>query len=229
MFTGLVEAVGELTHRQVMGPGERLSVCCGFSGIEMGESIAVTGVCLTVDGLRPGFFDATVSSETLAKTALGGLRAGASLNLERALRVGDRLGGHLVSGHVDGVAKIIELRSSGDALELTIEAPRALLAFIAVKGSVCLDGVSLTVNAVSDERFSVMLIPHTQSVTNLGGLQVGGLLNIEVDLLARYAARHAEVTGRAASERIGAEASRSGASEPKTEPFGELLARRGFA
>ena len=229
MFTGLVEAIGELTRRQVMGPSERLSVRCEFSGIDMGESIAVNGVCLTVDGLRSDIFHATVSSETLAKTALGGLRAGAPLNLERSLRVGDRLGGHLVSGHVDGVALIAELRSSGDALEVTIEAPRELQAFIAVKGSVCLDGVSLTVNSVTDDRFSVMLIPHTQSVTNLGGLQVGGLLNIEVDLLARYAARHAEVTGRSAPSPVGEGSSRSGPTESEPEPFGELLTRRGFA
>lgn len=192
MFTGLVEAQGALVRRQRRGPGFELSVRAPFTSYVLGESIAIDGVCLTVTAFDASGFDAELSLETAEKTTLGRLALGARLNLERALRAGDRLGGHLVSGHVDGRARCVERRDVGRALALGFEAPAGLERFIAAKGSVTLDGISLTVNAVTGRRFELMLIPHTQSVTSLGALQVGGEVNLEVDLVARYVARWLE-------------------------------------
>jgi len=194
MFTGLVEATGVLDSRAPRGPGFRLSIATGLRGLELGESIAVNGACLTVTNVEGGRFDADISVETAEKTTLGSIPIGAEVNLERSMKMGDRIGGHLVSGHVDGIAGVRGVDSAGDALRLEIEAPEPLRRYIAAKGSVCLDGVSLTVNAVTAETFAIMLIPHTLSVTNLNALRAGTELNLEVDLLARYVVHYLEAT-----------------------------------
>jgi riboflavin synthase len=196
MFTGLVETTGTLRSREPRGPGFRLAIGCDLEGLELGESIAVSGVCLTVAAIEPGVFAADVSLETVEKTTLGRLPIGAAVNLERSLRVGDRLGGHLVSGHVDGVARVLELEAVGEARRVSCSIPAELRRFVAAKGSVALDGVSLTVNALSPDGVELMLIPHTLAVTNLGALVAGSELNLEVDLVARYVVRHLEATAR---------------------------------
>ncbi len=154
-----------------------------------GDSIAVAGVCLTALDIDAARFAADVSNETLALTTLGRLPAGAAVNLEKALRLSDRLGGHLVSGHVDGVGTVVAIEGDARSQRWTFAAPVALARYIAVKGSVCVDGASLTVNAVDGARFAVNLIPHTQAVTTFGQRRVGDAVNIEVDLIARYAER----------------------------------------
>ena len=194
MFTGLVEATGRLESRTARGPGFRLSIATGLQALELGESIAVNGACLTVTNIDGGRFDADISVETADKTTLGRISVGAELNLERSMQLGDRLGGHLVSGHVDGIARVREVAPAGDALRVKLEAPEPLRPFIAAKGSVCLDGVSLTVNAVSQEAFEIMLIPHTLKVTNLKALRADSELNLEVDLLARYVVHYLEMS-----------------------------------
>ena len=204
MFTGLVEAKGTLVRRTQHGRDARLVlrgelIVAGKDPIVLGESIAVDGVCLTVDtiveagGAGPTVFEVDASSETLEKTTLGSLAAGASVNLERALPIGGRLGGHIVSGHVDGVGRVLEKIPTGAALKVVFEAPAELARYIAPKGSICVSGVSLTVNGVSGATFDVMLIPHTRDKTSLDGLAVGALVNLEVDVLARYVARLLEV------------------------------------
>lgn len=165
-----------------------------LGALVLGESIAVNGACLTVVADHGGTFEADVSAETLAKTTLGELLPGAEVNLERSLKVGDRLGGHLVAGHVDGVARVLDITASGDARQIAFEAPEALAPFIAAKGSVAIDGVSLTVNGVEGRRFEVMLIPHTLAVTNLKHLGPGSRVNLEVDLVARYVVRYLTAT-----------------------------------
>jgi riboflavin synthase len=201
MFTGLVEATGVLRARVATDRGQTLEIGSSLGVLEIGESIAVNGTCLTVTSSGPGSFAVDVSGETLAKTTLGGLALGAELNLERSLRLGDRLGGHLVSGHVDGVATIVASSPVGEALEVTVGFPRELAEYVAPKGSIVLDGVSLTVNAVAHARaeLTVMLIPHTLKVTNLKKLAPGSLLNLEVDLLARYVVNFLRVTRPPAS------------------------------
>jgi riboflavin synthase len=200
MFTGLVLGRGKLRTRERRGPGYRLVIStegvAGFEALEMGESIAVSGACLTVVGQTARSFDADVSIETAEKTTLGRVPLGSDLNLERSLRVGDRLGGHWVSGHVDGVAKIVEVEERGDAWLVRVQFPTELERFLAQKGSVALDGVSLTVNAVEGLVLSVMLIPHTRQVTALEHWRAGTELNLEVDLVARYLVRHFEVSGQ---------------------------------
>lgn len=200
MFTGLVEVKGILARRSRRGPGYRLAVEGALGALVLGESISVSGACLTVVTSDGRGFEADVSLETAAKTTLGALPIGGAVNLERALKVGDRLGGHLVSGHVDAVAKLLGVSAAGEAQRLSIAYPRELARFIATKGSITLDGVSLTVNAVSDDTLEVMVIPHTLSVTTLGGLKPGAAINLEVDTLARYAVRFLEVTGSAEPE-----------------------------
>ena len=196
LFTGLVQEVGEIRSvepRQGSGGADvRLGV--GFRAIErarleLGASICVDGVCLTVAELGTDSFAADVSGETLRVTTLGGKRAGSRVNLEPSLRAGDALGGHWVSGHVDGVAEVVATERDARSLQVHIEAPRPLARYIARKGSVTLDGVSLTVNAVDDTRFSINLIPHTLEATTLGALAKGSRLNLEIDLLARYVER----------------------------------------
>ncbi|MCZ7641978.1 MAG: riboflavin synthase [Pseudorhodoplanes sp.] len=199
MFTGIVTDIGEVTAVTARGDGlNRLSIACRYEAdsIALGASIACSGVCLTVvDLARDGgrtVFSVDAASETLRLTTAGEWQAGTRINLERSLRAGDELGGHIVSGHVDGLAKVAARTDLDGQMRLDLEAPAALSRFIATKGSVALDGVSLTVNTVEGERFSVLIIPHTLSVTTLGGVQAGSLLNLEADLMARYAARFLE-------------------------------------
>jgi len=196
LFTGLVQEIGEIRSvqpRQESG-GADVRLVVGFRAIErarleLGASICVDGVCLTVAELGADSFAADVSGETLRVTTLGDKRAGSRVNLEPSLRAGDALGGHWVSGHVDGVAEVVATERDARSLQVQIEAPRPLARYIARKGSVTLDGVSLTVNAVDGTRFSINLIPHTLEVTTLGALAQGSRLNLEIDLLARYVER----------------------------------------
>jgi riboflavin synthase len=194
MFTGLVELTGNLARRSRRGPGYRLSVQAALGALTLGESISVSGACLTVVGSDARSFEADVSLETAEKTTLGALAIGAAVNLERALKVGDRLGGHLVSGHVDAVAELLRVAPAGEAQRLSVSFPRELSRFIAAKGSITLDGVSLTVNTVTESVLEVMVIPHTLSMTTLGVLRPGAPINLEVDTLARYAVRFLEVS-----------------------------------
>ena len=190
MFTGLVQAKGTLVRRTEKGSDARLVVKAALGELALGESIAVDGVCLTVAAIvDPETFEFDASSETLAKTTLGSVPVLGTVNLERALAVGERLGGHLVSGHVDGVGRVVEKTSVGESVKVTFEAPHELARFIAQKGSVCVSGVSLTVNNVERNRFDVMLIPHTMEKTTFSSLEVGAKVNLEVDVLARYVAR----------------------------------------
>lgn len=192
MFTGIIQAVGTLAAVEAHGAERRLSIATGMldlSDAHIGDSIAVSGVCLTATILRADGFWCDVSGETLARTTLGELRVGSKLNLETALLPTTRLGGHLVSGHVDGVGTIVEQRTEGQSLRVSVEVPRELAKYIAVKGSVCVNGVSLTVNEVSGARFTVNLVPHTLQQTTLGENVVGSRVNIEVDLIARYLER----------------------------------------
>jgi riboflavin synthase len=192
MFTGLIAGVGRLVARDARGGDARLSIAAGslpFDGVQLGESIAVNGCCLTVVEFDASTFAVDASNETLALTTLGGLAIGAPLNLERAMRPTDRLGGHLVSGHVDGLAVATSHWDDGRAVRWRFEAPMALLRYVAHKGSVCVDGVSLTVNAVDDSGFEVALIPHTVEHTAFHAMRDGDAVNIEVDLLARYVER----------------------------------------
>lgn len=186
MFTGLVETTGTVSGRVARGPGQRLRIKTELAPLVLGESIAVNGVCLTVQELTSDGFVADVSLETHERTTLGRVGLSSRVNLERSLRVGDRLGGHLVSGHVDGLARVVATEPAGDAQRVHLTAPAELLAYIAPKGSVTLDGVSLTVNAVRASEFEIMLVPHTQTVTTLGQLRASLELNLEVDLIARY-------------------------------------------
>jgi riboflavin synthase len=201
MFTGIIEATGSveaLTPRVPAGTGARLVVATPLDvgALPLGASIAVDGVCLTVVERSPGRFAADLGPETLAVTTLGALSVGARVHLERPLRLGDALGGHLVSGHVDGVGRVVARRPVGDALELEIAAPDSVVGTLVPKGSVTVAGASLTINgvtagrnAVDPVRFSVTLIPHTLAVTNLGGLAVGAPVNIEGDLIAKHVDR----------------------------------------
>ena len=192
MFTGIIVDVGRVTAREARGGDERLSIAwqrLDPAWLRVGDSVCVQGCCLTVAALGPGVFAADVSRETLERTTLGELRAGAPVNLEPSLRAGDPLGGHLVSGHVDATARITAIVPEARSLRLSVAPPPELMRYIAPKGSVALDGVSLTVNEVDAATFGVNLIPHTQSVTTLGGLTAGGRVNFEIDQVARYLAR----------------------------------------
>jgi len=190
MFSGIVAAVGTIARVEPRGDGVRLRVEGGglpMDDVRTGDSIAVQGICLTVVACDANGFDADVSRATLSVTQ--GLEMGRTVNLEKALRVGDRLDGHLVAGHVDGVGRVIEVEELGGSARLAFEAPRGLARYIAQKGSITVDGVSLTVNAVDGERFDVNLIPHTRQATTLGALAPGVGVNLEVDILARYVLR----------------------------------------
>ena len=192
MFTGIIQAVGRIADREPRGGDMRLVVDAGSLGLDdvhTGDSIAVAGVCLTALDIDDSRFAADVSNETLALTTLGTLAPGDAVNLEKALRLSDRLGGHLVSGHVDGIGRVVAIDDDARSQRWTFEVPLALARYIAVKGSVCIDGVSLTVNSVDGARFGVNLIPHTQAVTTFGQRRAGDPVNIEVDLMARYAER----------------------------------------
>lgn len=190
MFTGIVTDLGRV--RQVKAAGDtriEIETRYAIGEIPIGASIACSGTCLTVIDRGAGWFAVSVSAETLSCATLGEWKAGSPVNLERALRVGDELGGHLVSGHVDGVGVVTSIVPEGASQRLVIEAPDALARFIAPKGSIAVDGISLTVNEVDGSRFGVNIIPHTLTVTNLGTAQVGSRVNLEIDLLARYVAR----------------------------------------
>ena len=192
MFTGLIAGVGRLVAREARGGDVRLRIEAGtlpFDGVALGESIAVNGVCLTVVAFDAGSFAVDASNETLALTTLGSLALGAPLNLERAMLPTDRLGGHLVSGHVDGLGHATRRWEDARAVRWRIETQMAVLRYIAHKGSVCVDGVSLTVNAVDEVGFEVALIPHTVEHTAFHALCEGDAVNLEVDLLARYVER----------------------------------------
>src|SRR6056297_117082 len=194
MFTGIVTDIGEIRSLEHAGDlRARIGTGYDTNGIDIGASIACSGVCLTVVQLGPDWFDVEISAETLNKTNIGTWSEGQKVNLERALKVGDELGGHIVSGHIDGLAEIVQMRSEGDSVRYTFEAPRTLSRFIAPKGSVALDGTSLTVNEVDDTRFGVNIIRHTQEVTTWGVSKVGDRVNLEIDTLARYVARLAEM------------------------------------
>ena len=192
MFTGLIAGVGRLGSREARGGDVRLTINVGtlpFDGVALGESIAVNGVCLTVVEFNATSFAVDASNETLALTTLGGLAIGAPLNLERAMLPTDRLGGHLVSGHVDGLGHAVRRWDDARAVRWRIEAPMAVLRYVAHKGSICVDGVSLTVNAVDDTGFEIALIPHTVEHTAFHAMREGDAVNLEVDLLARYVER----------------------------------------
>ena len=192
MFTGLIQGVGRLRTLEPRGGDVRIHIDAGtlpFADVAMGESIAVNGVCLTVVAFDAQSFAADASTETLALTTLGQLREGQPLNLERALQAQDRLGGHLVSGHVDGVGRVLDVHEDARAQRWRFSLPRALAKYVAKKGSVCVDGVSLTVNGVDAESFDVALIPHTVSHTAFAETRVGDAVNLEIDLVARYVER----------------------------------------
>lgn len=189
MFTGIVQALGVLESRERTGPGFRIRVGAPFGALDLGESIAVNGACLTVAECLPAGFSADVSPETHDKTTLGRIPVGSPVNLERALAAGDRLGGHFVSGHVDALCQVVDATVVGNARRVRVRAPESLMHLVAVKGSVTLDGVSLTVNEVRGTSIELMLIPHTLQATTLASLRPGQDLNLEVDLLARYVER----------------------------------------
>jgi riboflavin synthase len=204
MFTGIIREVGTLLSRREAGD-TYLRIACQRAPetIEIGASIACNGICLTVieTGTDSGpngnrnWFEVAASGETKAKTTLGAWQPGQRINLEPALKLGDEMGGHIVSGHVDGVGQIIDIEADGDSHRLTLRAPDTLAKFIATKGSICVDGISLTVNEVDGPVFGVNIIPHTWSATSLAGAEPGGQVNLEIDLLARYVARLSEMAG----------------------------------
>jgi riboflavin synthase len=197
MFTGIVTALGTVRDISPLGASAdmRLTIEAPWpntASIAIGASIACSGCCLTAVELGPDWFAADASAETLSKTTLGRWHTGSRVNLERSLCIGDELGGHLVSGHVDGVGEALASAPEHGSIRWTFRVPPALSRFIAVKGSVAVDGVSLTVNEVSDDTFGVNIIPHTASVTSFGSLHPGDAVNLEIDMLARYVARLAE-------------------------------------
>lgn len=191
MFTGLVQIVGRVAAIRPRAQSKVLRIAAPLREGDrvLGASVAVAGVCLTVTDAAPDHFEAEAAFETLARTTLGSLREGDRVNLEPALRIGDALGGHLVSGHVDGVGALRSRSARGDAVLMRFDVPGDLRRYVAVKGSICVDGVSLTVNEVDDAGFAVGLIPHTLGVTTLGALERGDAVNLEVDLIARYVER----------------------------------------
>jgi len=192
MFTGIIQCTGILARSEPRGGDLRLTFAApalDFSDVAIGDSISVSGVCLTAVELGEHTFAVDVSNETLALTTLGALRDGDAVNLEKALRLSDRLGGHLVSGHVDGIGQVVSIEADARSQRWTIEVPAELARYIAAKGSICVDGVSLTVNTVEGARLSVNLIPHTVEVTTFAQRRPGDKVNLEVDMMARYLER----------------------------------------
>jgi len=190
MFTGIIQSIGEITQATPVGKDIKLAITTGqldMADVQLGDSIAVNGVCLTVIKLDAAGFEAHVSHETLSVTV--GLNQPHPVNLEKALRLSDRLGGHLVSGHVDGVGEVVSFEQLGDCWRLDIRAPHAISKYISVKGSICVNGVSLTVNSIVNDVFSINLIPHTLENTTLNSLAKGHNVNLEVDQIARYVER----------------------------------------
>ncbi len=203
MFTGLVEEVGTLARLDRLGPSALVTIQCKLgaaSPLALGESVSVAGVCLTVTRATGDGFTADVSAETLAKTTLGQLGLPSKVNLERAMVLGGRMGGHVVLGHVDGAGRVVDVTAAGEARRVTFETGRDLARYLAQKGAICVDGVSLTVNGVTDTdgavRFDVMLVPHTLAMTTLPSLTKGSLVNLEIDIFARYVERHLGLLGR---------------------------------
>ena len=190
MFTGIVTHIGSV--RQIIKGGDtRLEITVPFEtgDLDIGASVACSGSCMTVIEKGADWFAVSVSGESLAKTTLGRWHRGTAVNLERALKAGDEIGGHIVSGHVDGVGALVSMAREGDSTRMTFEAPEGLRRFIASKGSITIDGISLTVNDVGSTTFDINVIPHTQVITTLGERQVGDAVNLEIDMLARYVAR----------------------------------------
>ncbi|RDH89799.1 MAG: riboflavin synthase [endosymbiont of Seepiophila jonesi] len=217
MFTGIIQSVGTLAGQEPKGGDVRLYIHTGqldLADVALGDSIATNGVCLTVVELTGDGFRADISRETLSLTTLHNLKPGSPVNLEKALTLSSRLGGHLVSGHVDGVGKVVGRREDARSIRFDIEAPKALAKYIAHKGSICVDGASLTVNGIDGNRFDLNIVPHTLQETTLEGIQVGYEVNLEVDLIARYL--ELLVLGEKASE-----SAASGVTEA-------LLMERGF-
>ncbi len=194
MFTGIVTDIGRVRSVRQTDRDRRYEIetVWDTAGIDLGASISHAGCCLTVTEKGEGWFAVEVSGETLSKTKLGDWAEGTRVNLERAARLGDELGGHIVSGHVDGLGEVISITPEGGSHRIVIEAPTPLHRFIAPKGSITVDGVSLTVNGVQERRFDLNIIPHTWDATTLGGLKVGDKVNLEIDMLARYLARWQE-------------------------------------
>jgi riboflavin synthase len=193
MFTGIVTDVGQVRHVEKRGDTHVvIATHYDVSAVDMGASISCSGVCMTVvdkGGAKDRWFAVTASGETLSKTTLGNWKAGDPVNLERPMKVGDELGGHIVTGHIDGVAEVVSVKPEGESVRVMFQAPKELSRFIAPKGSIALDGISLTVNEVEGTRFGVNIIPHTQKVTTFAKLKPGARVNLEVDLMARYVAR----------------------------------------
>lgn len=190
MFTGIIQAIGAITQIERRGQDRRLTISTGsldMNDVQLGDSIAVNGVCLTAVTLAQNSFDVDVSDETLRCSV--GLETVGEVNLEKSLRLSDRLGGHLVSGHVDGTGEVLQFAEAGECVLLEIRAPRTLAKYIAAKGSITVDGVSLTVNRVEEDTFGINLIPHTLQMTTLKRLHGGARVNLEVDMMARYAER----------------------------------------
>lgn len=196
MFTGIITDIGTVTALEKAGD-LRARIACGYdtTDIDVGASISCDGVCLTVVALGPDWYEVNISAETVARTNLRDWRVGSRVNLERALRVGDELGGHIVSGHVDGTAEVVSVTDEGDSTRVRLRAPGHLSKFIASKGSVALNGTSLTVNEVEGDEFGINFIPHTKQVTTWGAVAAGDRINLEIDTLARYVARLQEQTG----------------------------------
>lgn len=192
MFTGIIQALGQVAQLDKQGQDARLTLNTGkldLGDVQLGDSIAVNGVCLTVIAFDSQSFSADVSAETLSRTSLGNLQPSSVVNLEKALRLADRLGGHLVSGHVDGLGELVEIKTVGQSQRLRIQAPENLAYYIAEKGSVCIDGISLTVNKVDNRVFELNIVPHTLKETTLSQIKTGQWLNLEVDVIARYVER----------------------------------------
>ena len=189
MFTGLIEDLGTVAEMR----GARLTVQTRFDDLKHGASVAVDGVCLTVVDLAPGRFTADVSAETLQRSTLGSLKAGARVNLERPMALGERLGGHLVLGHVDGVGEIVSRQTIGEGVRVELRVPRDLASLVVEKGSIALDGISLTVNEVEKNRFGINIVPHTLTHTTLGAKKPGDRVNLEADVFARYIVRAMEL------------------------------------
>lgn len=194
MFTGIITDIGRVRSVQATGRDRRYEIETAFdvASIDLGASISHAGCCLTVVQKADGWFAVEVSGETLSKTTLGSWAAGARVNLERAAKLGDELGGHIVSGHVDGVGRVVSITPEGGSHRVVIEAPAPLHRYIAAKGSITVDGVSLTVNTVEDRQFGLNIIPHTWEATTLGALKTNDPVNLEIDMLARYLARWQE-------------------------------------
>ena len=207
MFTGLIEGTGKLVKMEPRGKDMRLSIEAGFEldGLQKGESVSVNGVCLTVVSGNERTFTADVSQETLSRSTIPRLRLGDEVNLERALRLGDRVGGHLVNGHVDGKARVSLRKKRGESIVFAFEVAPELARYLIEKGSVAVDGVSLTINSCDEKSFEVNLVPHSARVTNLGNLKVGDQVNIEVDVIGKYVEKFVRNMQKSTSDAVDAD------------------------